>query len=263
MNIAIIGAGSGGANIIKSLYKSEDLHIDIIIDPNLNAPGILLAKELGLNFSTSSDDIKCTDVDMIIEATGIDSVSATVYEKFGDSCKIIDSSGALLIMNLVERDIETVEKLNDQMKIIKDTSTVVQKELEDITTSITNIHDVSQNLQDTAETSHNYITESDKIVKYVNKIAQQIKILGLNATIEAARAGEHGKGFSVVAKEIQKLANSSETFAKEINDILVKLSGEITKINTEVDNLNGLSEIQLGASEAVSVAVDELKEQTN
>ncbi|QIB27301.1 methyl-accepting chemotaxis protein [Caloranaerobacter azorensis] len=262
MKIAIVGAGNGGTAILKSLSKIEGINIEIIVDTNLNAPGILLAKELGIKYSDSIDDINCNNLDMIIEATGVEEVSKLLNEKSNGKCKIIDSEGAFLIMTLVERETKTLEKLNSQMSVIADTSSVVQNQLDEITSSIKSIHNVSENLLNTAEVSNKYIEKSDKIVSYVNKIAQQIKILGLNANIEAARAGEHGKGFSVVANEIQKLANNSESFAKEINQMLVKLANEIRKINGEIDNLKKLSQVQLNASETVSSALERLKSKT-
>lgn len=259
MNVAIVGAGKGGTSILKSLAKINEIHVDIIIDKSLDAPGIILAKELGIRYSQSLDDINSEKLNMIIEATGVDAVADELYRRFGDKCKIIDSEGAFLIMTLVERDIETLERLNKQMKVINETSQIVDQQIDEISKSIKQIHSVTENLSNTTETSSEYINKSDKIAQYVNKIAQQTKILGLNANIEAARAGQYGKGFSVVANEIQKLAASSENFAKEINDILNKLSDEIKKINVEIENLMKLSEIQIGASDTVSTAVDTLR----
>ncbi|WZL74349.1 methyl-accepting chemotaxis protein [Clostridiaceae bacterium 35-E11] len=263
MNIAIVGAGKGGTNLIQSLSKLDDTHIIVVIDTNIDAPGICLSKKLGIQCCHTLDDMDKFSVDTIIEATGKDKVAHLLYEKYGTRYKIIDSHGARLIMSLVERDIQTLAKLNTQFEAIHHTSEIVEEQLKKISSSIETLHTISKTLISSTQASTKYIQESDNIIKYVNNIAKQTKILGINATIEAARAGDHGKGFSVVANEVQKLAQSSSGFANEIDNILMHLSKEMRQIYDEVNQLDVLSKTQIQASEYVNQAVATLIKEAN
>ncbi len=262
MNIAVVGAGNGGKNIIDSLSGINDVNISLVIDTNLNAPGIELAKKLGIRCSTSIDDISPSAIDLVIEVTGSEKVVALLKERLGEKVKLIDSAAARLIVNLVQRDLERIGSINKQVDIINMTSGTVQSKINEISNSIENIHYVIERLAHFTRLTDEYILQMDRIIEFVNSVAMQTKVLGINATIEAMRAGESGRTFSIVAKEIQGLANDSEENSKGIKEILSKLSEEIKKVNGDVDNLKDMSRIQMDAAEGMNAALDSLLKET-
>ncbi|WP_226666381.1 methyl-accepting chemotaxis protein [Metabacillus litoralis] len=68
------------------------------------------------------------------------------------------------------------------------------------------------------------IEETNSFANDIRQITEQTNLLALNASIEAARAGEAGKGFSVVAGEIRKLAEHT-------NSITEKISSNLAEVN--------------------------------
>ena len=65
-------------------------------------------------------------------------------------------------------------------------------------------------------------------IKEIKRVAQQTHILSINSSIEAARVGAAGAGFSVIAREIQALANESSNAnnhsERQMNELLVMIN---------------------------------------
>ena len=93
------------------------------------------------------------------------------------------------------------------------------------------------------------------IVKAVARIADQTNLLALNAAIEAARAGKHGKGFAVVADEVRTLAETSEKSAKQIQELIGQIQGEVKVI---AEGINGSADAVKGEVEKSGLILQQL-----
>ena len=62
----------------------------------------------------------------------------------------------------------------------------------------------------------NKILKIRDIIKNINTITDQTKVIAFNAALEAASAGDRGKRFSVVASEVNRLADDIASLTKQV-----------------------------------------------
>ncbi len=146
-------------------------------------------------------------------------------------------------------------------------SNELQKFAEQLSTSSQELAASSQELSSASQDMNGKINDIsqgfkklDTIIDYVKSIANTTNLLGLNASIEAARAGESGRGFSVVAEEIRKLAQSSKDSSAQIMTALNGIKNDINKIFGEMSNFTSISEKQSAQTQQIASASQKLSE---
>ncbi|CRK84056.1 sigma-54 interaction domain-containing protein [Neobacillus massiliamazoniensis] len=109
-NIMIVGAGKGGTAILKFLKESEVLNVQVVIDRNLDAPGVLLAQQEGITTGTNWKPFLTDQIDIIIEVTGNEEVFHALRDAKNQKTILIPGSVAFLLSKLLEEKEELIHK---------------------------------------------------------------------------------------------------------------------------------------------------------
>lgn len=183
---------------------------------------------------------------------------------------------------LLESARVSIDKLNsDALKVsqhMEDQAEAEQRNAASITEMVSNINSITELIQK-AQVLSNLLSESSvagasevektqaviesikdkskkmiEVVRVIQDVASQTNLLAMNAAIEAAHAGNAGSGFSVVADEIRKLAENTQSQTKNINELITEIAASIEEGSTSMtDTKTMFTKIREGISDQSNV----------
>ncbi|MBS7527714.1 methyl-accepting chemotaxis protein [Fusibacter paucivorans] len=169
----------------------------------------------------------------------------------------MDNSNASIqeISSVTEEIYAHIENTFEQVEQSKNIIQTVQQSADQLQSEVLDSHHQSKLESDAIQERLNNAIESSKSVAAIGQLSESIflltkqtNLLALNASIEAARAGVHGKGFSVVAEEIKKLAQDSQSAVMEIQDISKNVLEAVNVLQNESTAFSTFSTHQMQMS---------------
>lgn len=163
------------------------------------------------------------------------------------------------VSNSIEQMVASVQKIAESVTV---SAKVADNALENarrgtsaVQTNISAMNRLRDHASETAARIRKLGERSEEItsiVKLIDDVARRANILALNATIQAAAAGEKGRGFVVVAREVERLAERSQDATRAITALTQAIQGETSEAVAAIEDT--LREVSIGEQIASEVA---------
>ncbi|MCB1887352.1 MAG: type IV pili methyl-accepting chemotaxis transducer N-terminal domain-containing protein [Rhodocyclaceae bacterium] len=143
------------------------------------------------------------------------------------------------VQNMATSMSEASQRARESAQVARRSLEAAHKGTEAVQDTIQGMNGIREKIQDTSKRIKRLGESSQEIgeiVELISDITEQTNVLALNAAIQAASAGEAGRGFTVVAEEVQRLAERSAEATKQIAAI-------VKTIQTDTQDAVGAMEV--------------------
>jgi methyl-accepting chemotaxis protein len=151
-----------------------------------------------------------------------------------------DIEDAVGSVQLITQSIGEVSSSADQSaNVARQSLVTTERGAQAVQASVASMSQIRDQIQETSKRIKRLGESSQEIgeiVDLISDISEQTNVLALNAAIQAATAGEAGRGFTVVAEEVQRLAERSAEATKQIGGLVKTIQSDTQEAVSAMEN---------------------------
>lgn len=215
-------------------------------------------RDLVTEITRASEQVNTATAQAQVTSVSLLSATEQQYQQITDTTDAVTTM-TRSILQVSSNASQASEVAQRSLQAASQGSKAVQNTIQGMNSIREQIQETSKRIKRLGESSQ----EISEIVDLISDITEQTNILALNAAIQAASAGEAGRGFTVVAEEVQRLAERSSEATKQIGAIVKTIQ---TDTNSAVAAMEKSTEgVVEGAqlSDAAGRALAEIENVTN
>jgi len=211
-------------------FKTMTGHLDSLIGQ---------VQHSGIQVTTSATEI----------AASARQLEATVAEQAASTAQVTATSKEI---SAVSEDLaQTMDQASNSLNGTIDMAKSGQTDLLRMDSAMQTLMTATGSISAKLGTINDRANKISKVVITINKISDQTNLLALNAAIEAEKAGEYGRGFSVVAREISRLADQTAIATQDIEHVVKEMQSSVATGVMEMDKF--ADEVRRGVDAVVTL----------